>query len=84
MQALADSFRGAEGLARFDLLFERLADRVHAAELQAAEAGPPRSERWVAAWELLNTLPRDVEGLNLDRADALWNAVEALRSAARA
>ncbi|HEX4183962.1 MAG TPA: DNA polymerase III subunit delta' [Caulobacteraceae bacterium] len=84
MQVLADSFRGAEGMARFDLLFERLADRVHSAELQAAGAGPPQSERWVAAWELLNILPREVEGLNLDRADALWNAVEALRSAARA
>lgn len=84
MQVLADSFRGPEGMARFGLLFERLADRVHTAEMHAAGAGAPRSDRWVAAWEMLNNLPSEVEGLNLDRADALWNAVEALRSAARA
>jgi DNA polymerase-3 subunit delta' len=84
LQALADTFRGPDGFARFELLFERLADQVHAMEVEAAMSGPVPGERWVAAWEMLNGLPREVEGLNLDRADALWSAVSALRSAARA
>ena len=83
LQALAESFRGPEGFARFELLFERLADQVHAMEVEAAMAGPLPGDRWGGAWEMLNTLPREVEGLNLDRADALWSAVDRLRSAAR-
>jgi DNA polymerase-3 subunit delta' len=83
VQALAESFRGPEGFPRFELLLERLADQIHAMEVGAATAGPPRSDRWGQAWEMLTTLPREVEGLNLDRADALWSAVAALRSAAR-
>ncbi|HEX4180013.1 MAG TPA: DNA polymerase III subunit delta' [Caulobacteraceae bacterium] len=84
VQALAENFRGAEGFARFELLFERLADQVHAMEIQAAMTGPAPSDRWGAVWAMLRDLPREVEGLNLDRADALWSAVTALRSAARA
>jgi DNA polymerase-3 subunit delta' len=53
-------------------------------EIDAAMRGPAPSDRWGAAWTMLNTLPAEVEGLNLDRADALWSAVAALRSAARA
>ena len=82
MQALAESFRGPEGFPRFELLFERLADRVHAMEIEAAMTGPLASDRWAAAWETLIRMPPEVEGLNLDRADALWSAVAALRSAA--
>lgn len=84
VQHLAESFRGAEGFARFELLFERLADQIHTMEVGAALRGPIGSERWVEAWSLLNSLPSEVEGLNLDRADALWSAISALRSAARA
>jgi DNA polymerase III subunit delta' len=84
VQALAESFRGAEGFARFELLLERLADQVHAMEIQAAMTGPVTSDRWAPVWTMLRDLPREVEGLNLDRADALWSAVAALRSAARA
>jgi DNA polymerase-3 subunit delta' len=84
VQHLAESFRGAEGFARFELLFERLADQVHIMEVGAALRGPIGSDRWLDAWSLLNSLPSEVEGLNLDRADALWSAVSALRSAARA
>jgi DNA polymerase III subunit delta' len=84
IQALADSFRGPEGFSRFELLFERLADQVHSMEVAAALAGPVGSDRWGAAWDVLCTLPRQVEGLNLDRADALWTAMDALRAAARA
>jgi DNA polymerase-3 subunit delta' len=82
--ALAESFRGAEGFSRFELLIERLADQVHAMEADSVLSGPVASDRWSAAWERLQNLPREVEGLNLDRADALWSAVSALRSAARA
>lgn len=83
MQALAESFRGPDGFARFELLFERLADQVHAMEVEAAMTGPPPGDHWAAAWAMLNGLPREVEGLNLDRADALWSAVASLRSAAQ-
>jgi DNA polymerase-3 subunit delta' len=81
--ALAESFRGAEGFSRFELLIERLADQVHTMEADSVLTGPVASDRWGAAWERLLNLPREVEGLNLDRADALWSAVSALRSAAR-
>jgi DNA polymerase-3 subunit delta' len=84
VQALAESFRGPDGFLRFELLLECLADQVHAMEVEAAMTGPVGSDRWGAAWEMLCTLPRQVEGLNLDRADALWTAMDALRSAARA
>jgi DNA polymerase-3 subunit delta' len=84
--SLADRFRGAEGLAQFLLLFERLADRVHA--LAAAAAGQGRGaaplDRWAQAWETLQRLPREVEALNLDRTDALFAALTDLRQAARA
>ena len=83
VQALAESFRGAEGFARFELLFERLADQVHAMEIEAAMTGPVASDRWGPVWSMLRDLPREAEGLNLDRADALWSAIAALRSAAR-
>ena len=83
MQALAESFRGPEGFPRFELLFERLADQVHTMEVEAAMTGPVSGERWAQAWEMLTRLPREVEGLNLDRADALWSAVASLRTAAR-
>jgi DNA polymerase-3 subunit delta' len=52
-------------------------------EIKAAMTGPLSSDQWGQAWTLLNTLPREVEGLNLDRADALWSAMGVLRDAAR-
>jgi DNA polymerase III subunit delta' len=81
--ALADSFRGAEGQARFELLFDRLADQVHAMAVQAGAAGPD-IDRWAAAWERLIALPQEAEALNLDRADAFWSTISRLRQAARA
>ena len=41
-------------------------------------------DRWAQAWETLQRLPREVEALNLDRADALFTALGELRQAARA
>jgi len=83
---LADSFRGAEGAERFNLLFERLAEHVRTmAVASAAEGGEPaRLDRWAQTWERLVHLPDDVEAVNLDRADAFFSMVRDLRQAARA
>lgn len=82
--ALADKFRGGEGQAQFNLLFERLADRVHDQLVERAREGAVALDRWAAAWETLQRLPREVEAVNLDRADALFTALSELRAAARA
>jgi DNA polymerase-3 subunit delta' len=80
--ALADRFRGPEGQAQFNLLFERLAERAHAFTLNRLEVGVGGLDGWAQAWETLQRLPREVEGLNLDRADALFTALADLRRAA--
>jgi DNA polymerase-3 subunit delta' len=87
--SLADRFRGAEGQAQFNLLFDRLAERVHSFSAARAKEGrtgqgTSRLEQWAQAWETLQRLPRDVEALNLDRTDALFTALGELRQAARA
>jgi DNA polymerase-3 subunit delta' len=81
--ALSDSFRGAEGAERFQMLFERLSDRIrHMAADQALSGQGIDLDRWAEVWETLGRLPRDAEALNLDRADSFWTAVRALRAAA--
>jgi DNA polymerase-3 subunit delta' len=82
--SLADRFRGAEGQAQFNLLFDRLAERVHGLCAERAEQGIGGLDRWAGAWETLQRLSREVEALNLDRADALFTALGELRQAARA
>jgi DNA polymerase-3 subunit delta' len=82
--SLAERFRGGEGQAQFNLLFERLADRVHGLVVTRAEQGQGALDRWAQAWETLQRLPREVEALNLDRTDALFTALTELRQAARA
>jgi len=82
--ALADRFRGGEGPAQFALLFERLADRVHDQVVLRARESAGALDRWVQAWETLQRLPREVEAVNLDRADAFFTALSELRDAARA
>ncbi|MFN3522891.1 MAG: DNA polymerase III subunit delta' [Phenylobacterium sp.] len=82
--ALADRFRGGEGQAQFNLLFERLADRLHQQLAEHAREGAGALDRWAAAWETLQRLPREVEAVNLDRADAFFTALSELRLAARA
>lgn len=81
--AIADGFRGGEGQARFELLFDRLADHVHAMAVAGAEASPSL-DRWAEAWESLVSIPREAEAINLDRADAFWSVVSRLKQAARA
>ncbi len=82
--SLADRFRGAEGAAQFNLLLERLAERVHGHAMRLAAEGYGGLDRWAAAWETLQRLPREVEAVNLDRADAFFTALTELRAAARA
>ena len=82
VQALADGFRGGEGMAKFSLLIERLADQIHRRVTADALEGDPPEAVWAETWTRLNDLPGEVEGLNLDRADALWAAVADLRAAA--
>lgn len=84
LQALADSFRGAEGAERFQLLFERLADHVRRGAVEQALEGGAPADRWGQVWERLIDLPRQAEALNLDRADAFWTAMAQLRAAAKA
>ncbi|MDP3173039.1 MAG: DNA polymerase III subunit delta' [Phenylobacterium sp.] len=81
--SLADRFRGTEGAAQFALLFDRLSARVHDLARTRAADGAGALDRWAQAWETLQRLPREVEGLNLDRADAFFSALSELRAAAR-
>ncbi len=81
--SLADRFRGGEGANQFNLLFERLSERIHARARDQAAEGRGGLDRWAQAWETLQRLPRDVEAVNLDRADAFFTALSALREAAR-
>jgi DNA polymerase-3 subunit delta' len=83
--AMADTFKGAEGAARFELLFDRLGDQIHAmATGMAGERVPAGLDRWVAAWEKIMRAPGEAEAVNLDRADVFWTAIMDLRAAARA
>jgi DNA polymerase III subunit delta' len=82
--SLTDRFRGGEGQAQFNLLFDRLAERVHGFTTDRAGQGVGGLDRWAQAWETLQRLPREVEALNLDRADALFTALGELRQAAKA
>jgi DNA polymerase-3 subunit delta' len=80
---LTERFRGGEGAQHFQLLFERLADRVHRLATDQAAQGIGSLDRWAEAWETLQRLPREVDALNLDRTDALFTALGELRRAAR-
>jgi len=82
--SLADKFRGGEGQAQFNLLMDRLAERVHELTTVRAGQGVGGLAPWAEAWERLQALPRETEALNLDRADALFSALQELRQAARA
>lgn len=83
--ALVDKFRGAEGQERFELLFDRLAEQVHAMATAQALAGEGIAlDRWAQVWETLTRLPAEAEALNLDRADVFWTAMRELRAAAAA
>jgi DNA polymerase-3 subunit delta' len=84
--AMADTFRGAEGAARFELLMDRLADQVRIFATQVAADGKnsPGLDRWAAAWGRLASWPGEAEAVNLDRADVFWSVISDLRAAAKA
>ncbi len=79
MQALADGLRGSGGAERFAALIQTWTARARAAALNGEHGS---GEGWANVWARLNTLPELVEGLNLDRADALWTAIGELKAAA--
>jgi DNA polymerase-3 subunit delta' len=83
--AMADTFRGADGAARFELLMDRLADQVRIFATQVAADGrnSPGLDRWAAAWERLSSWPAEAEAVNLDRADVFWSVISDLRAAAK-
>lgn len=70
--ALADTFRGAEGQAKFDMVLDRL---LAAVKTRAVESEAGQGARWAELWARLNDLPDRVAGLNLDRGDALAGAL---------
>jgi DNA polymerase-3 subunit delta' len=83
--ALSLELRGQEGMARLELLFERLAEHVRVmVEESIGREGASPPAPWFDAWDKLAALPAEAEALNLDRQDVFWSAVAALREAARA
>ncbi len=81
MSALAESFRHPAGADRFNLFFKRLAGNIHSMARCAAITGEGRDvDRWAEAWEYVVALPRSVEAVNLDRADAFLSALGRLRA----
>jgi DNA polymerase-3 subunit delta' len=83
MSALAESFRHPAGADKFNLFFNRLADNMYKMARDAASAGEGRSlDPWIDAWEQVSAIPRSVDAVNLDRADAFLSALGRLRAIA--
>jgi DNA polymerase-3 subunit delta' len=81
LAALADRFRGQDGMARFLNYFDRLGGHLQ----KRAEASPPReAARWSQAWSECGQHAADAAALNLDRADVLWTTVASLKRVATA
>ena len=83
VMALAESFRHPAGGEKFNLFFNRLADNIHQMARTAVTSGEGRGlDPWAEVWEFVNALPRSVEAVNLDRADAFLTALGRLRAIA--
>jgi DNA polymerase-3 subunit delta' len=83
MSGLAESFRHPAGADKFNMFFNRLADNIYRTTVGAAATGEGGSlERWSEAWEYVTALPRSVEAVNLDRADAFLSTLGRLRAIA--
>lgn len=82
MLAIADSFRGPAGLAKFHMFFERLSDQVHAMARRRATDGERglALDRWAELWDELVAAPREAEGINLDRADVFFTTLSRLKA----
>lgn len=76
LAALADRFRGGDGLRRFLHYYERLGGYLQkrAESLPAGEGA-----RWAEAWSMAERRAVEAEALNLDRSDVLWTTVAGLR-----
>ena len=74
-QHMADGFRGPEGGQRFALAIDRIAAALHERAAAAALDGRGAFDRWAEAWAMLNDLPGEVDGINLDRGDAFFTAL---------
>ncbi|HEY0052009.1 MAG TPA: hypothetical protein VGB49_01210, partial [Caulobacteraceae bacterium] len=74
--ALADRLRGAEGMSRLELFLDRLAEAVRD---RATAAGGRGVEAWASLWDRLSGAASEAEGLNLDRGDVFWTAVNELK-----
>lgn len=83
VQKLSERFRGGEGAVAFAAAVDGLAQAVRARALASAASDPAAAQAWASAWRRLDTLPAEVEAVNLDRADALWTVLADLRAAAR-
>jgi DNA polymerase-3 subunit delta' len=84
--ATADSVRGPAGMPKFQLFFNRLADRVHAMATRRAAEGERGLilDRWAEIWDDLVVAPRDAEAINLDRADLFFTTLSRLKAIGRA
>lgn len=82
MLAIAESFRGPAGLAKFQLFFNRLADQVHAMAARRAADGERglALDRWAEIWDDLVAAPLDAEAINLDRADLFFTTLSRLKA----
>jgi DNA polymerase-3 subunit delta' len=82
--AMAGTLRGQGSQERFELLCNSLSEHVKVMledTIGQDGAGPPGP--WLDVWDMLTSLPSEAEGINLDRQDAFWTFVAALKHAAR-
>lgn len=70
--AVADTFRGAEGQARFEALMDRI---LAAVKMRALEAPAGQGALWAELWSRLSELPDRTAAINLDKADVLAGAL---------
>jgi DNA polymerase-3 subunit delta' len=80
--ALAESFRGAQGAVRFQLIFDCLAAGVQTQCVAQAENGPisMNLDKWSRAWSEMMALHDRVEAVNLDRGEAFLVTLSRLRA----
>ena len=78
--ALAERFRGGEGLDRFLTFFQRLGGHVQDRAKHAATSR--QAARWASEWSEAARRAEAAEAVNLDRTDVLWTTVAALRRVA--
>ncbi len=81
---LLEGLRGSEGAERFASFVEGLTEALRARAIEAATSGAPGADAWTEAWRRVGAIAGGVEGVNLDRGDAVWAMLQAVRGAASA